>query len=108
VMATKAVTVFAIFGSATKDVLEAWLGGRGILVSDRGTNLSFWAMARRQVCWAHLIRKFAFFAEQGGEAGELGAQLLEWARCVLREWRLVRDGTLKRPAFAKNTETPAR
>jgi transposase len=105
VMATKAVTVFAIFGSATKDVLEAWLGGRGILVSDRGTNLSFWAMERRQVCWAHLIRKFAYFAEQGGEAGQLGAALLEWARRVLHEWHLVRDGTLTRSAFARRTET---
>ena len=30
-------------------------------MSDRATALNFWAMRRRQVCWAHLIRKFVAF-----------------------------------------------
>jgi transposase len=31
---------------------------RGILVSDRAKALNFWAMGLRQICWAHLLRKF--------------------------------------------------
>jgi transposase len=76
VLATKGVTVFSIFESATKDVLEAWMGSGGVLVSDRGSQLVYWDVKRRQICWAHLIRKFAWYAEQGGEAGQLGLALL--------------------------------
>ena len=35
----------------------------GILVSDRGSQFGFWVMERRQICWAHLIRKFVAFSE---------------------------------------------
>ena len=47
VMATKAVTVFTIFEAGTIEALKAWMGENGVLVSDRGSNLSFWAMKRR-------------------------------------------------------------
>jgi hypothetical protein len=51
-----------------------WMGRKGTLVSDRGSQLTFWDMERRQICWAHLIRKFAWYSEQGGEAARFGCR----------------------------------
>jgi transposase len=102
-LATSAVTVFTIVESATKEALHEWLGDSGILVSDRGTQLGFWAMKRRQICWAHLVRKFAAYSEHAGQAGEIGALLLLATRTVLREWHRVRDGTITRETFRRRT-----
>ena len=53
-VATEAVTVFKIVKNGRKETLRALFGElRGILVSDRATALTFWAMERRQICWAH-------------------------------------------------------
>jgi hypothetical protein len=41
VLATKGITVFGIFSSATKEALAAWIGTRGTLVSDRGSQLVY-------------------------------------------------------------------
>jgi len=76
-IATAFATVFFI----TKDGTMAGLRGlfakvKGILVSDRGKQFGFWAMAKRQICWAHLIRRFAGFAERAGPTGQLGQNLL--------------------------------
>ena len=103
VMATKAVTVFTIFEAGTIEALTAWMGEKGVLVSDRGSQLSFWAMKRRQICWAHLIRKFAWYAEQRGEAGQIGLGLLGLARFLMHEWHRARDGCITRETFARNT-----
>lgn len=103
VLATRNVTVFTTFTSGTKDALRSWLGNHGILVSDRGSQLTFWAMRRRQICWAHLVRKFAWYAEQGAEAKSIGLALLTHARRVLHEWHRVRDGHITRETAAKKT-----
>jgi transposase len=53
------VTVFAIVADGTRETLRLWIDRiRGVLVTDRGTQFGFWAMERRQICWAHLIRKW--------------------------------------------------
>src|SRR5690606_10160787 len=58
-VATTAVTVFKIVANGQSDTLKAlFVTFGGVLVSDRATALKFWAMQRRQICWAHLIRKF--------------------------------------------------
>jgi transposase len=99
-MATAAVTVFFIAADGTRAALRQWLTQvRGILVSDRGTQFDFWAMDRRQVCWAHLVRKFASFAGRRGRAGEIGDELLGWSRALLHAWHRVRDGTMPRTEF---------
>lgn len=103
VLATKAVTVFGIFESATKEALEAWMGSVGVLISDRGSQLVYWDVKRRQICWAHLIRKFAWYAEQGGEAGQLGLGLLGRAQFLMHEWHRARDGCITRETFRRNT-----
>jgi transposase len=52
----------------------------GILVSDRATVFSFWTMGLRQVCLAHLLRKFVAFSERDGPLGAIGRELLECTR----------------------------
>lgn len=103
VLATQAITVFTIVDSATKQAMREWLGQAGVLISDRGTQLSFWAMHRRQICWAHLVRKFEDFAGHRGQAGEIGRLLLVSSRNLLHEWHRVRDGELSRRTLEKRT-----
>ena len=48
---------------------------KGYLVSDRASAFSFLKMHRRQICWAHLMRKFVSFAERPGDAARpIGGQ----------------------------------
>jgi hypothetical protein len=72
-----------------------------VFVTDRGSQFSFWAMESRQICWAHLIRKFASFAGRRGRAGEIGDQLLVWSRVLLHNWHRVRDRTMSPRAFRR-------
>ena len=96
-LATATVTVFTILGDGTRSVLRTWIDRvRGVLVTDRGTQFDFWALERRQVCWAHLIRKFASFGELKGRPGAIGRDLLLWSRVLLHTWHRVRDGTSTR------------
>lgn len=72
-IATTCATVFKIVANGRADTLRPLYGKlRGILVSDRATALNFWAMERRQICWAHLLRKFVSFEERAGPAGDFG------------------------------------
>lgn len=102
VLATKSVTVFGLFDSATAAALKNWMGTTGILVSDRGSQLHFWDVQRRQLCWAHLIRKFAWYGEQPAHVGQLGLALVGLAQRVLHEWHRARDGCISRTTFARN------
>lgn len=87
VMATALVTVFAITLDATAKTVRALVGKlKGVLVSDRATALQFWAIERRQICWAHLVRKFVSFTDLGGLPGRIGQELLDWTGIFLR-WR---------------------
>lgn len=96
-IATACATVFKIVKDGSADTLRPLFGAlRGILVSDRATALNFWAMARRQICWAHLLRKFVSFAERDGPADQFGRQLLEYTGIVFEYWTDYRDGTISR------------
>jgi transposase len=96
-IATAFATVFKIVANGRADTLKLLYGEfRGILVSDRATALNFWAMERRQICWAHLLRKFVSFEERGGAAGKLGRELLEFTGVVFDYWHAYRDGDFTR------------
>jgi len=96
-IATTAATVFKIVSDNSKKTLQPLYGAlTGILVSDRATSLTFWAMERRQVCWAHLIRKFVSFSERDGPAGAFGRQLLDYAGLVFDYWHAYKAGTIDR------------
>jgi transposase len=97
-IASRLATAFAIRESATGDTVRDLVGRvRGTLVSDRGPQFGFWAMERRQICWAHLIRKFTAFSESPEPLVQrLGNALLLLSRAHLIEWRRVRDGLATR------------
>jgi transposase len=93
-IATRFVAVFFITPDATRDTISGLLRSlTGILVTDRGSQFGFWAMDRRQICWAHLIRKFVAFSERSDEGAQLGDSLLLLAHGMLSAWHQVRDGT---------------
>jgi transposase len=96
-IATTAATVFKIVADSSKKTLQPLYGAlTGILVSDRATSLTFWAMDRRQICWAHLIRKFVSFSERDGPAGAFGRQLLDYTGIVFDYWHDYKAGKIDR------------
>jgi len=96
-LATPKATSFTIVTHSSKEVLTPLFGERkGILISDRAKALTFWAMDRRQICWAHLIRLFVAFSEREGRAQAFGNRLLECARLVFDYWHGYKSGTLTR------------
>lgn len=105
VMATSLLTVFYVATDGSRQELQKWIRNvRGVLVSDRGGQFDFWAMDRRQICWAHLLRKFASFSTRKGRAGELGNALLTWSAMIYSDWHLVRAGTMSRADFREGNE----
>jgi transposase len=97
VVATVTATVYQIFGDGRSDTIRPLFGARtGILVSDRATVFNFWSMKLRQVCLAHLLRKFVAFSERVGPAGDLGRALLECTTLIFEYWHGYKDGLLTR------------
>jgi transposase len=92
--ASRLATVFVITASATAETVQALVGRmRGTLVTDRGSQFGFWAMEQRQICWAHLVRKFVAFSQSSHpEAKRLGEALLLLSQAHLVEWHRFRDG----------------
>jgi transposase len=99
-IATTTATVYKIVAKSSKDVLRPLYGAlRGILVSDRAKALGFWAMERRQICWAHLLRRFVSFSERDGPAGAFGLELLEYTALLFEYWHDFKEGRLSRAQF---------
>lgn len=99
-IATTAVTVFKIVANGARKTLQPLFGEpKGIMVSDRATALDFWAMAYRQICWAHLLRKFISFHERDGPAGAIGRELLDRTGILFEYWRDYQEGKLTRERF---------
>jgi transposase len=99
-IASTAATVFKIVADGSRATLAPLYGAlRGILVSDRAAALAFWAMERRQICWAHLLRKYVSFSERAGPAGEIGRQLLDYTGLLFNYWHDYKAGRLDRATF---------
>lgn len=99
-IATRMVTVFKILANGSIPSVKPLFGDcKGILVSDRATVFTFWPMGNRQICWAHLLRKFVSFAERDGPAKNLGQELLDCAALLFRYWHDLRDGKHDRARF---------
>jgi transposase len=96
-LASTAATVYQIFADGCRDTIRPMFGPRiGILISDRATVFSFWSMPQRQICHAHLLRKFVAFSERDGIAGKIGRELLECVSLVFEYWHGFKDGLLTR------------
>lgn len=100
VIATTLVTVFSITANGKMETVKDLLGTVcGVLVSDRARAFNFWAMKQRQVCWAHLLRKFVAFATGTGKQAVIGGRLVPRILVMFRWWKRVRDGELPREEF---------
>ena len=100
-IASTMATVYRIVENGRRDTIRSLYGAlKGILVSDRATVFDFWLMAFRQVCWAHLIRKFVSFSERDGPAGAFGRELLDCTALVFEYWHGFKDGQLTRDELA--------
>src|SRR5690606_2208923 len=96
-IASTMVTVFRILEDGRRETIEPLYGSKeGILVSDRASVFGFWSMADRQICWAHLLRKFVAFSERDGSAAKYGDELLDYTSLVFEYWHGYRDGKLSR------------
>ena len=104
-IATTLVTVFVVTHDATENTVKQMLGKLyGILITDRGRQFGFWAMKKRQICWAHLIRKFASFSENSNKAvSTLGDELLLFTQVLLYEWHEFRAGNISRARLQRET-----
>jgi transposase len=99
-IASTAATVFKIVADGSRATLEPLYGAlRGILVSDRAKALGFWAMERRQICWAHLLRKFVSFTERDGPSATLGRDLLNYTGILFEYWHDYKAGKLDQSTF---------
>ena len=97
---TPLVTVFLVHARRSTDAAKALLGSfAGILVSDRWSAYSFIDAARRQLCWAHLLRDFEWIAEFGAEAGRIGLALVAETKRMFRWWHELKAGGLTRSGF---------
>jgi transposase len=96
--ASRLATAFVITAGATAQTVQGVVGRmRGTLVSDRASQFGFWAMRQRQICWAHLVRRFTAFTESSRpEVRRLGEALLLLARVHLLEWHRVQEGVVTR------------
>jgi len=100
VIGSKLATVFHIVSDGTRDEFRSLIGTLGVLITDRGSQFGFWSMKMRQICWAHLIRKYITFSEHTDpRARKLGEALVFLSHALFSHWHKVRDGTVTREEF---------
>jgi len=97
---------FVIRASRGAKVAQELLGPTfsGILVSDRWSAYAWVDTARRQLCWAHLLRQFRGFQERGREGERIGSSLELLTDAMFHMWHRVRDGTMTRASFRERME----
>lgn len=106
VAVTSRMALFLIRGSRGAHVAKELLGAAftGILVSDRWSAYAWVDVARRQLCWAHLLRQFRGFQDHGQEANAIGRALELLTDTMFHAWHRVRDGTMSCAAFQEFIE----
>ncbi len=84
---------------SAKELLGEFL--QGILVSDRFSSYNWVDTARRQFCWAHLIRDILRISQRSGLDQRIGENLFAHIKWMFLLWYKVRGGTLSRNSFQK-------
>lgn len=84
---TPRATLFAIRDNRSQAVARDLLDGfSGVLHTDGYNAYHFFSGARRQFCWAHLIRQFRGLLLYDEHAQQLGTKLLEVTRRIFALW----------------------
>jgi hypothetical protein len=84
VLCSPQVVYFMTHTSRGKAAADALLGScSGVLVTDQHGGYNNYPKERRQLCWAHLIRKFKKMAQRYGDAGKQGKRLLRLGRLMI-------------------------
>lgn len=101
VAVTAHLAVFLVRRSRGAGVARELLGDlfAGFLVSDRWSAYTWVSLARRQICWAHLLRHFIGFQDYGPEGNAIGSSLELLTGAMFHQWHRIRDGTLSRAEF---------
>jgi transposase len=101
VAVTAHLALFVLRARRNAPVAKELLGAAfaGILVSDRWSAYAWVDVARRQLCWAHLLRQFRGFQNHGPEAKAIGRALEVLTETMFHVWHRVRDGTKTRAEF---------
>jgi transposase len=99
-IATETATVFKIVIDGSAETIKPLFAAcQGLLISDRAKAFLFWPMKRRQICWAHLMRKFISFSERDGPAKRFGDELSAYTELIFKYWRSLQDGKIDRKTF---------
>ncbi len=103
-IATAMVSVFFIVPDGKTETVAALVGRvRGFLITDRGSQFSFWAMEKRQICWAHLIRKWVAYSEKTDpRAKALGEHLLLFTQLMFKHWHDFRERRVTRAQLVQS------
>jgi transposase len=86
---TRTTAVFRIAAGRHASEAQIMLGERygGIVCSDRYPGYDYLDPARRQICWAHLLRDFTAHSEGMGEQEDFGSAGLVVAHDLLKAWQ---------------------
>ena len=86
---TRTTAVFRIAAGRHASEAQIMLGERygGIVCSDRYPGYDYLDPARRQVCWAHLLRDFTAHSEGMGEQQDFGSAGLLVAHDLFKAWQ---------------------
>ncbi len=103
VAVTSLVVVFKIAFSRSAAVAKELLGENfsNRIVSDQLGSYGWVDAERRQLCWAHLERKFRGLSEFDGKVGRYGGLLLEKTEQMFKWWARVRYGALSMQTFRR-------
>ena len=101
------MALFLIRAKRSAKVAQELLGAAfaGILVSDRWSGYAWVDTARRQLCWAHLLRHFRGFQDHGPQAQRIGSSLELLTEAMFHAWHRLRDGTMTRVSFRELMES---
>jgi transposase len=103
---TATAVVFLIRARRNAEVAKELLGRHfcGVLVTDQFNAYDWIPAARRQLCWAHLIRHFTALSDHGEEATSFGQRLLLQTEALFSAWHRARDRTINRVRFKLEVE----
>lgn len=104
---SKSATLFLIRDSRSSAAARDLLGDNfaGTVITDRYGSYNWIDDARRQFCWAHLLRDFQAMIDIGGEAGEVGRRAKTAGQALIHHWKQLRSGKLPRTRFAAHATT---